>query len=115
MRTNRVSVGINRLMRAHPPWKVYWVGAASRAALRVRLGSPDLPSEFRGSNIRREAAPECIFRDSARQDELQQVIGSARLGADARHLEAAERLAIRQRAGDFAIDVEIADTKLTLD
>jgi hypothetical protein len=62
-----------------------------------------------------ETAAEGILRDSARQDELQQVIGSTRLRADARHFEAAEWLAIDQGTRDLAINIEIANAELTLD
>ena len=48
-------------------------------------------------------------RDHARLDELEQVVGAAGLGADAREPVAAERLAADDRAGDVAVDVEVAD------
>src|SRR5262245_37464290 len=66
-------------------------------------------------HVRSEAASEGILRDSARQQELQQVIGPAGLRADARQAEAAERLAIDQGAGDLAVDVEVAHAELALD
>ena len=46
-----------------------------------------------------EAAPHRVLGDHPRQDELQQVIRPARLRADARQLEPAERLAVHQRPG----------------
>ena len=48
-------------------------------------------------------------RHHARLDELQQVAGAAGLGAGARQAVAAERLAGDHRAGDLAVDVEVAD------
>src|SRR5262249_3191180 len=62
-----------------------------------------------------EAAAHGVLCNSPRNDELQQVIRSAGLGADARELEAAERLAIHQGPGDLAIDVQVADAELPLD
>ena len=64
---------------------------------------------------RGEAAPHGVLGDSPRQHELQQVIRAARLGADARQLEAAERLPVDQGAGDLAVDVQVADAELALD
>ena len=51
----------------------------------------------------------------AGQQELEQVVGAAGLGADARELEAAERLAVDQGPGDRPVDVEVADAELALD
>src|SRR3954462_3123252 len=45
---------------------------------------------------------------AARIDELEQVVGAARLGADAGPAVAAERLSPDHRAGDVAVDVEVA-------
>src|SRR6516165_4822621 len=61
----------------------------------------------------REAAPHGVFCNSPRQDKLQQIIRPARLGADAGQLEAAERLAVNQGAGDLPINIQISDAKLT--
>ena len=44
-----------------------------------------------------------------------QIVGAAGLGADARELEAAERLAVDQRTGDASVDVEVADAELAFD
>src|SRR5689334_4151067 len=60
---------------------------------------------------RRKAVAECIFRDRARHDELMQIIRATCLASDAAELESAEGLAIDERAGDLAVDVEIADAK----
>ena len=49
------------------------------------------------------------------EQEVEQVVGAARLGADARELETTKRLAIDQRAGDASVDVEIADAELAFD
>ena len=59
-----------------------------------------------------KSPPHGVLRDRPRHHELQQVIRPARLGADARQLEAAERLAVHQRPRDLAVDVEIADAEL---
>ena len=53
-----------------------------------------------------------VLGDRARQDELQQVVGAAGLAADARHLEAAERLPADQGAGDAAVEIQVADQQL---
>ena len=63
----------------------------------------------------RKAAAHGVFGDRARDEELQQVVGSAGLGADAGHLEAAERLALHEGAGDLAVDVEVADAEFAAD
>ena len=60
----------------------------------------------------RESVAEGVFGDGPRQEEVEQVVGAARLGAAAGELEAAERLAVHQGAGDLAVDVEIADAEL---
>src|SRR6516164_256152 len=52
-----------------------------------------------------EAAAHGVFRDCAREQKLEQIVGPAGLGADAGKLESAERLPVHQRAGDLAIDV----------
>ena len=52
------------------------------------------------SQVGREALAEGVLGDHPRVEELQQVVGPARLGADARQAVAAERLAPDDRAGD---------------
>src|SRR5205809_940419 len=52
---------------------------------------------------RREAATHRVFGDGARNDELQQIIGSAGFAADARKFESAERLAGDQCAGNRSV------------
>src|SRR5262249_15188534 len=47
-------------------------------------------------------------------DELEEVVGAARLRANARHSKAAEGLAGDEGAGDAAVDVEVADAELAL-
>src|SRR5689334_3008264 len=68
-----------------------------------------------GLAFRCEAAAERIFRNRPRLQELQQIIGTAGFGADSGKLEAAERLAVYQGAGDLAINVQVADEELALD
>ena len=73
--------------------------------------APDYPSSAGGG----EAAAHGVLGDGARQDEL-------RAGSRGRRpwlpmpdmLEAAERLAVDQGAGDLAVDVEVADAELAL-
>src|SRR5262249_11406657 len=74
-------------------------------------------SSKKGSGLARgrEAAAHGIFCDSPGEQELQQVIRAARLGADARKLEPAERLSVYEGARDLAVDVQVADTELPLD
>src|SRR5207245_568721 len=55
-----------------------------------------------------------VLCDSPRDEKLQQVIGSARLGADSGHLESAKGLTLNESAGDFAVDVQVADLELAL-
>src|SRR5262245_28529020 len=57
----------------------------------------------------RKAAAKSILRDRARQHELQQIVGAASLAADARELEAAERLAADHGAGAGTVEIKIAD------
>ena len=88
---------------------------------RWAIGKDRTPHLAKGSRRvslvrrRREPAPHRVLRDRSRQHELQQIIRPARLRADARQLEAAERLAIDQRAGDLAVDVKVADAEAPLD
>src|SRR5688500_10364362 len=67
--------------------------------------------DFRGC----EAAAERVLGDRARDHELEGVVRAAGLGADAGELEAAEGLAVHERAGDLAVDVEVADAELAAD
>src|SRR5437870_3322557 len=86
----------------------------ARAASRprsLRLAAKRWSTFGRG----REPAAHGIFSNSPRQHKLQQVIRPARFRADAGHLEAAERLALDQGAGDLAVDIEIADAEVALD
>src|SRR5215207_9082473 len=52
-----------------------------------------------------------VLGHDARLDELEQVAGTARLRTGPRQAVAAERLARDHRAGDRAIDVEVADRR----
>jgi putative heme degradation protein len=56
--------------------------------------------------------PHGVLGDAARDQELQQIVRSAGLGAAAGELEAAEGLAIHKRARDLAVDVQVADAEL---
>src|SRR5947209_11832560 len=63
-----------------------------------------------GSNsLYDEAMPHRVLRHHARLDELEQVVRPACLGPDPGAAVAAERLAPDHRAGDVAVDVEVAD------
>src|SRR5688572_18225096 len=64
--------------------------------------------------LRREAAAGRVLRDGARAQELQQVVRSAGFFSDARQAKAAEGVASDDRAGDAAVDVEVADSELSL-
>ncbi len=57
---------------------------------------------------RRIALAQGVFGDRSRDDKLQQVIISACLAAETAQLEATEWLALYQRGGYAAIDVEIS-------
>ena len=57
---------------------------------------------------RRESPAYAVFGDDAGDHEVLEVLGAARLGAAAAHLESAKRLAADDRPGDAAVDVEIA-------
>ena len=68
--------------------------------------SPDQPSSSGAKPWR------MVFSVTTRGlDELQQVVGAAGLGADAGEPEAAERLAPDERAGDAAVDVDVAGSE----
>ena len=54
-----------------------------------------------------------IFRNRARLEKLQEIIRTAGLEADAGKLKPAEGLSFDNGAGDPAIDVKIADAKLS--
>ena len=88
-------------------------GGRSIPAIGVIRGPPSI----RGTSIPRlrrrgEAAAEGVFGDRAFDDELQQVVGAARFVADAGELEAAERLAVDEGAGDRAVQIQIAHEQL---
>ena len=53
-----------------------------------------------------------VFGRAAGLDEVQQVVGAAGLAADAREAETAERLPADQRAGDAAVEIQVADAEL---
>src|SRR3954471_5648120 len=56
-----------------------------------------------------QAVAHGVLRHHLRLDELQEVVGPARLRPGAGQAVAAERLASHHRAGDRAVDVEVAD------
>ena len=56
-----------------------------------------------------------VLGDDALHDKLRKIILAAGLAALAGEFEAAEGLAGHQRAGDFAVDAEIADAELAAD
>src|SRR6476661_2229926 len=64
-----------------------------------------------GRSWRRKAAADGVLGDRPRDHELKQIVTPAGLAPNAGHLEAAERLSIDQSAGDWAIEIEIADQK----
>src|SRR5262245_55365197 len=67
-----------------------------------------------GAGFGCESAAHLVFGDGARKEELQQVVRAAGLRADAAELEPAERLPVHQRAGAFAVDVQVADAESAL-
>src|SRR3954470_8950636 len=69
----------------------------------------------KGSLLDHEAVPHGVLGHHARLDELEQVARATRLGAGAGEPVAAERLAGDHRAGDRAVDVEVADRHPRLD
>ena len=85
----------------------------ARPALGHRAPPPFLSTFL--DVLRREPPAHRVLGDAAGQQKLEQVIRAAGLGADARELEAAERLAVDQGPGDPAVDVQIADAELALD
>src|SRR6266571_5855638 len=58
---------------------------------------------------RRETAPHGVLGDYSGNHEMEEIVGTARLGAGPGHPGAAERLAPDQRPGDVAVEVEVAD------
>ena len=95
-----------------------WV-RASAARLFQRARFDRLIGSIAGLSVGRllgcKPPPHRILGHGAGQQELLQVIRAAGLGADARELEPAERLAIDEGAGDRAVDVEVADPELAFD
>lgn len=55
---------------------------------------------------------ELFFCDRLGLNELKQIVGAARFGIGAGHVEATEGVGANHRAGAFAIDVEVADKEL---
>ena len=86
-----------------------------RRLSHVRMGVNPHLTRTRSPGPGCEAAPHGVLGDGAGQHELQQVVGAARLGADAGKLEPAEGLAVDQGAGDLAVDVQVADAELAPD
>ena len=68
-----------------------------------RTARPD--ADLQGASPWRDG----VLADDDRLDEVQEVVGPARLGAVAGEPVAAERLAADHRAGGAAVDVEVAD------
>src|SRR5262245_60713044 len=68
-----------------------------------------------GLDLGGEPATHGVLGDGAGQEELAKIVGPAGLGADPRELEPAERLAVDERAGDRAVDVEVADEEAASD
>ena len=81
-----------------------------RSVLIARRSSlcPKPPASRAADALRREAAPHRVLRDRARLQELQQVVGPARLVADAGQRQAAEGVAADDGAGGLAVDVKVA-------
>ena len=86
-RVGPCSRGLNRYERRHA------------AGLLFRRRPPTTPP----------TVPHRVLGDHLRIDELQQVVGAAGLEPGAGQAVAAERLAADHRAGDLAVDVEVAD------
>src|SRR6266850_2597873 len=59
-----------------------------------------------------EAASQTILGYEAGNQEVLQIFAAAGFGSSAAHFEAAERLPFDDRAGDWAVDVEIAANQL---
>src|SRR5882757_5304442 len=55
-----------------------------------------------------------VFGDDARNEEVQQIIAAAGLGAATAHFESAERMPADYRAGTGAIDINIPGDELGL-
>src|SRR5687768_16304075 len=79
---------------------------------RLRGESSSLPRRRRLDARRREPAAQRVLRRHPRPHELLEVVRPPRLRPHARELVAAERLAVHQRAGDLAVDVQVADAEL---
>ena len=75
------------------------------------MDAPEAPATSSGAKPRRIVFSVTV---RSRRNSLQ-VVGAAGLGADPRELEAAERLAVDEGAGDRPVDVEVADAELALD
>src|SRR3990170_2690897 len=69
-----------------------------------KLNDLSLPKRGR----RDEAVAQGVLGNRPRFEKLKEVVRPAGLGADAGELQAAERLALDDGAGDAAVDVEVA-------
>ena len=76
---------------------------------------PTLDRQSVPASFGREPPAHGVLGHAAGQQEFEQVVGPAGLGADPRELEPAERLAVDQGPGDPAVDVEVADAELAAD
>src|SRR5215813_9610934 len=65
---------------------------------------------FRSKSVTRD-----IFGNHARDEEIQQIIFTASLGAAAAHFESAKRMAADDRAGARSVDVNVARLQLRFD
>jgi len=61
-----------------------------------------------------EASPQAVLRDDARDEEVLEIFAAAGFRTATAQLETTERLAAHDRAGDAAIDVEVAANHLRL-
>ena len=57
--------------------------------------------------VRRGASSDHVFRDHLRKQEVEEIVGAARLGSASGHPESAKGMARDKRSGDSAVDVEI--------
>src|SRR5271166_2349082 len=71
-----------------------------------------VPSSDGLFHSRCEAMPHGVFRNAARFDKMQEIVGPACFAAGPREPKAAEGLPAHQRAGDPSINVEIPHPKL---
>ena len=102
-----VSAAVVKALRADAADVVRFLGLADETEFVVDQPLDSLIGRGLIGRWRCEALPGGVLGDDTGLDELQEVVGAAGLGADAREPEAAEGLAPDECAGDPPVDVDV--------